>query len=167
MDKLEEVKKILDKYLIESNTAYRECATIIKSTKYAKQICSLFQPKPDESRLLSDGEIYKISAKRANEGEPIDASYVLATSLEVRDLTASLVRAECEQECKDRRSLEQFSGENYYRKELEKVRAKTIKEVGEWLMKHRKQTPNDYTHYYWEIWMSEVEALKKGEMPDG
>lgn len=57
MGTIEEVQKILDDNLLIEGADYTDV------DKAAKQICQLFEPKPDESRLLTDEEIDALDAE--------------------------------------------------------------------------------------------------------
>ena len=87
MDKIEEIKKIIDKHWGEWGNTYDS-----QRVEIAKQICQLFEPKPDQARLLKGKEIMQ-----AHEGERCrDCGRSIA---EAQDAwTASIVRAECEGE---------------------------------------------------------------------
>ena len=67
----------------------------------AKQVCQLFEPKPSESRLLTDEQFHKLKEDFFGEGscdcsEIDDTDLCLKIAKAQRDLTASTVRQECQ-----------------------------------------------------------------------
>lgn len=52
MDRIGEVKKILDYFMRDNHNFYPSP----KTAELAQEICQLFEPKPDQSRLLTDEE---------------------------------------------------------------------------------------------------------------
>lgn len=63
MDKIEAVKKILDKYLCDwvdfITTGEKDQFEEIKN-HITNKICQIFEPKPDKNRLLTDEELLEI-----------------------------------------------------------------------------------------------------------
>lgn len=135
-------------------TNYDRIIVVLTRVYHKPRICciykkesSVFQPKPDESRLLTakeivarvkehNGDLVKMWKTEVKDGTlSVDScmNYVLQAQ---RDLTVSIVRA------------------------------KTLKEVGEWIANDNKSYWVGFTHDY-PIYRLQVvlEALKKGELP--
>ena len=79
MNRLEDIRKILE--LVKTN----ECSV----GRATHQICSLFEPKPDESRLLDEDEILDIWTKNKE-----DCGMVTDFARKIMSKTASIVRVE-------------------------------------------------------------------------
>ena len=60
MERIEEVKKILRIFYSEAQSAREYITDGYLCNEFAPQICQLFEPKPDESGLLTEGEISSI-----------------------------------------------------------------------------------------------------------
>jgi len=147
MDKLGGVEKI--KYAIgEILSGYAELCIEINGQSIKQfqlnvdAICSLFEPKPDPSRLLSDDAIDNAWPDETPECNTI------AETLKQGILIGAKMIAKAQDV-----------------KTATMVRAKTIKEVGEWLENGNGKPPPRGSMIYC---ISELElvTLKKGEVPD-
>ena len=154
MDRLEEVKRILnrdrDGITVNYNgTCYfKNFPTGVE--ELAEEICSLFQPKPDESRLLSDEEIEERFKRKTDDGETYE-DYARQLGIHLQDAIniarhgAVLQLTHCEP--------------------LIRVdeRAMTLKEVEDKLVLERcdPDVMQYFNDYYW-IDKGDWEALKKG-----
>ena len=147
MDRQEKVRKILE--LVKTN----ECSV----GRATHQICSLFEPKPEKS---CTNELCEHNAW--NSKECYDCGWTEAISdIASREATTKpktiIMREGLVEEMWQ-------SGERVMHDQREAIRAKTLKEVGEWLGKqHCIKTDSHNATVI--LLKSDIQSLQKGEMP--
>ena len=102
MDRLEEVKKILESN--EQLIAHDYGVPNQEVNELARQICQLFEPKPDESRLLTDEEI--IEAYIDGESNDPECPHTFECFMNVAK--AQLAKDQAHEEARVVRIFEQF-----------------------------------------------------------
>ena len=181
MDKLEEVKTILEYFNIHSEGCPEYTLTDI-----AKAICSLFEPKPDESRLLSDVEIEKtigIDLPKHSQGYMYALAFEVSL-LQLKDLVRTqlfhcepLIRADERDKAAYGKEQIKLADKHYhdlkieFDDRIEKARADERTKVAYMIAdkcdcRKKPETVLDEILDWTEgIIKKEVVALKKGEMP--
>ncbi len=99
---IEEVKKILDKqrcltHIVWTGNGHAPIYDV-SNEELVQQVCQLFEPKPDEGRLVTDEDIKLIA-----EGGDVPQKYIgcLKWAVKIQDAkTASIIRAECQERVK-------------------------------------------------------------------
>lgn len=93
MNNLEELKKILTQLVTES-IRYADTGAVFDVESFAHAICQLFEPKPDEDRLLTKEQMAEALNKLGGEATYKNGLEAIAKAQLAKDLTFEKVMVE-------------------------------------------------------------------------